>query len=79
MEGAWNKTIEILREQPEHRMALPRLIREMGNRGAMIFGLDREDIVYEMRHDGVVRIDERQREVYLIENSVGRLKPAYRG
>ncbi len=78
MESAWDKTIGILREQPEQRMPMPRLLREMGNRRALIFGLDREDIVYEMRLDGVVGIDERRREVYLLE-STGGFSPAYRG
>jgi hypothetical protein len=79
MTSAWDKTIDILREQPEHRMPMPLLLREMGNRRALIFGLEREDLVYEMRLDGVLGIDEDREEVYLLELAGQGVISAYRG
>lgn len=77
MPRVWTETIDILVEN-KGVLGETALIQEMMARGVRLWGMDTEDIVYEMRSKGIVRIDPRDEKVYLVDSHdyTGKYLPA---
>ena len=57
--------IDILKSQPNRRMNIMRLALEMSRRKILGFGVETEDVVYELKEDGLLDYNSNTGEVIL--------------